>query len=228
MIGTAFQNVGVEKTISVQDIKASGLTGVDWTFETEAGDRLMVWDSSSQMYTQEFMYSGDSASQAMTEYGAEPGTWFDMNEFATAEYDLKNGDAFWILSSAPNASVTIAGEVPTDVDAITIRTGYNMIGNPFPIEVDVNDMFTVTGLTGVDWTFETEAGDRLMIWDPVSKMYTTELLYTGDTPSQAMTEYGAEPSTWFDMNEFATATTKIPVGGAFWIKSSGEGTLTFK
>ena len=228
MIGTAFQNVGVEKSISVQDIKASGLTGVDWTFETESGDRLMIWDSSQQMYTQEFLYAGDTETEDMLGYGAEAGTWFDMNEFATAEYTLKNGDAFWILSSVPSATVTIAGEVPTDVEAITIRPGYNMIGNPFPIAVDVNDLFTVTGLTGVDWSFETEAGDRLMIWDPSSKMYTTELLYTGDTASEAMTEYGAEPGTWFDMNEFATATTEIPVGGAFWIKSSGNGTLSFK
>ena len=33
----------------------------------------------------------------------------------------------------------------------------------------------------------------------------------------------------FDMDgTFATAETEIPAGGAFWILSSGTGTLTFK
>ena len=104
-----------------------------------------------------------------------------------------------------------------------------MIGNPYPKAVPVNDLFTITGLTGVDWTWETEAGDTLTIWDPESKMYSTTLYWTGDTATDEMLDEGAEPKTWFDLGEsYSTATTEIPVSGAFWINSSGSGTLTFK
>jgi len=228
MIGTAFQTVGSNGQISVQEIKGSGLTGVDWSFETEAGDTLMIWSPDDQGYMTEFLYTGDTENADMLGNGAKPGTWFDMGTYATADYTLKNGDAFWIVSSSPSASVTIAGEVPTSANSISLVPGFNMIANPFPVSVKVNDLFTATGLTGVDWTFETEAGDSLMIWDPSEQGYMTELLYSGDVATEAMTENGAKPGTWFDMGAYATAEVEIPVGGAFWIVSSGSGTLTFK
>lgn len=99
MIGTSFQAVGVENTISVQDIKASGLTGVDWTFLTEAGDTLMIWDPSTQMYLTTLFYAGDEENDDMLAMGAEAGTWFDMDNFCTAETEIPAGGAFWILSS---------------------------------------------------------------------------------------------------------------------------------
>ena len=230
MIGTAFQNVGVTNKLNVQDIKASGLTGLDWTFATTAGDTLLIWDASAQGYLTTFYYTGDSDPDGtMAAFGAEPGTWFDPVTFSAASEVLENGDAFWILSSTQNAQVTIAGEVPQSANAISIVSGYNMIANPYPKAVKVNDLFTCTGLTGLDWTFATTAGDTLIIWDPVAQGYLTTLYYTGDSdPDGTMAAFGAEPGTWFDTITFATAETEIPVGGAFWILSSGSGTLTFK
>lgn len=230
MIGTSFQEIGADNALSVQDIKAKGLVGVDWTFATEAGDQLMIWDSSSQAYLTTFLYAGDEDPDGtMAAFGAEPGTWFDMGTFATADYDFANGDAFWIVSSADAASVTIAGEVPTTASEITLRPGFNMIANPYPVSVPVNDLISVSGLTGVDWTFATEVGDTLMIWDPSAQAYLTTLNYTGDDdPEGIMAAFGAEPGTFFDMSLFETATTEIPVGGAFWILSSGTGKVSFK
>jgi hypothetical protein len=83
-------------------------------------------------------------------------------------------------------------------------------------------------LTGLDWTFATLDGDMLMIWDPIAQGYLTELNYTGDVVTPEMEGMGIEAGKWFDMNTFANAETEIPAGGAFWIKSSGNGTLTFK
>ena len=228
MIGTSFQSVGVENTISVQDIKASGLTGLDWTFATETGDTMQIWDASAQGYLTMLNYTGDVVTPEMAEMGIEAGKWFDMNTFANAEMTLENGDAFWILSSATGAKVTIAGEVPTTSNSINIVPGFNMIANPYPKAVKVNDLFTITGLTGLDWTFATEAGDTLQIWDASAQGYLTMLNYTGDEVTPEMEGMGIEAGKWFDMNTFANAETEIPAGGAFWILSSGTGTLTFK
>ena len=60
-------------------------------------------------------------------------------------------------------------------------------------------------------------------------MYTATLYYAGDVQTDEMTGMGGEAGTWFDLGgSFSTATTEIPAGGAFWILSSGTGTLTFK
>ena len=194
------------------------------------GVTLLVWDSETQMYTSELNYTGDSDPDGlMAGFGAEPGTWFDMSAFATSDKVLKNGDAFWIVSSAPAAKVTISGEVPTNALEIAIKPGFNMIANPYPQAIAINDLFTVTGLTGLDWTFSTTTGDTMIVWDPETQTYNLELNYTGDSdPDGLMATFGAEPGTWFDMSAFGTATTEIQPGQAFWIISSGTGTLTFK
>jgi hypothetical protein len=148
--------------------------------------------------------------------------------FATSDMVLENGDAFWIMSSVDDAQVTIAGEVPTSANSITIVQGSNMIANPYPRAVKVNDLFMVTGLTGLDWD-SFAPGDTLKIWDPTKQAYLTTLYYAGDEQTDSMTGMGGEAGTWFDMDgTFSTADTEIPVGGAFWILSSGTGTLTFK
>ena len=232
MIGTSFQNIGADNSLNVQEIKASGLTGLDWSFATTAGDTLQIWDANSQMYQTTFYYAGDAYDEGgvMETFGATPGSWFDTVTFAPADFTLENGDAFWILSSADDAKVTIAGEVPTTANSVTIVSGFNMIANPYPKAVKINDLFTVTGLTGLDWSFATTAGDTLQIWDPSSQMYLTTLYYAGDAYDEGgvMEAFGATPGSWFDTVTFAPAETEIPAGGAFWILSSGSGTLTFK
>lgn len=228
MIGTSFQSVGVENSLHVQDIKASGLVGLDWTFATEAGDTLMIWDASVQGYLTTLNYTGDVLTPEMEGMGVEAGKWFDMNFFANADITLENGDAYWIVSASNSAKVTIAGEVPTTANSINIVPGYNMVANPYPKAVKINDLFTISGLTGLDWTFATEAGDTLMIWDPSAQGYITTLNYTGDVVTPEMEGMGIEAGKWFDMNFFANAEVEIPAGGAFWIVSSGNGTLTFK
>jgi hypothetical protein len=228
MIGTSFQSVGVENSLHVQDIKASGLVGLDWTFATEAGDTLMIWDASVQGYLTTLNYTGDVLTPEMEGMGVEAGKWFDMNFFANADITLENGDAYWIVSASNSAKVTITGEVPTTANSINIVPGYNMVANPYPKAVKINDLFTISGLTGLDWTFATEAGDTLMIWDPSAQGYITTLNYTGDVVTPEMEGMGIEAGKWFDMNFFANAEVEIPASGAFWIVSSGNGTLTFK
>ena len=101
MIGTSFQNIGADNSLNVQEIKASGLTGLDWSFATTAGDTLQIWDANSQMYQTTFYYAGDAYDEGgvMETFGATPGSWFDTVTFAPAETEIPAGGAFWILSS---------------------------------------------------------------------------------------------------------------------------------
>lgn len=226
MIGSAFQTVGGDKTISVQDIKASGLAGFDWdTFEP--GDTLMIWDADQQGYLTTLYYTGDTQTETMTGMGVTAGTWFDMDTFTTSELELNNGDAFWIVGSVANAQVTLCGEVPTEASSVTLVSGFNMLANPYPKATQINDILAAAGLVGFDWdTFE--PGDTLMIWDKDQQGYLTTLYYTGDTQTETMTGMGVTAGTWFDMDTFATAETEIPIGGAFWIVTANGGTVQFK
>jgi hypothetical protein len=181
-----------------------------------------------QGYLTTLNYTGDVLTPEMEGMGVEAGKWFDMNFFANADITLENGDAYWIVSASNSAKVTITGEVPTTANSINIVPGYNMVANPYPKAVKINDLFTISGLTGLDWTFATEAGDTLMIWDPSAQGYITTLNYTGDVVTPEMEGMGIEAGKWFDMNFFANAEVEIPASGAFWIVSSGNGTLTFK
>ena len=100
MIGTAFQNVGVDNAISVQDIQGSGLTGFDFTFATTDGDTLMIWDSGCQAYLTTLYYTGDSDDLGlMAGFGLEPKTWFDSSTFQEATTEIPASGAFWIMSS---------------------------------------------------------------------------------------------------------------------------------
>ena len=228
MIGTSFQNIGVDNSINVQQIKASGLNGLDWD-SFAPGDTLKIWDASSQMYLTTLYYAGDEQTESMTGMGGEAGTWFDLDgTFATADLELENGDAFWIISSKEGGKVTVSGEVPTSANSIEIVKGYNMIANPYPKTIKINDLFSISGLAGLDWD-SFAPGDTLKVWDASSQMYLTTLYYAGDEQTESMTGMGGEAGTWFDLDgTFATAETEIPAGAAFWIISSGNGTLTFK
>ena len=226
MVGSAFLTAGGADTVSIQDIKASGLAGFDWD-NFEPGDTLLFWDAAQQMYPTTLYYTGDVQTETMTNMGVTAGEWFDMDTFAPAAIELSNGDAFWIVGSTANATVTLLGEVPTNAPAVTLVSGFNMVANPYPKAAGINDIISTSGLVGFDWD-NFEPGDTLMIWDAAQQMYPTTLYYTGDVQTETMTNMGVTAGEWFDMDTFTAAATEIPVGGAFWIVTANGGTLTFK
>ena len=97
MVGSAFLTVGGGTTVSIQDIKASGLVGFDWD-NFEPGDTLMFWDASQQMYPTTLYYTGDVQTETMTGMGVNAGEWFDMDTFSTAATEIPIGGAFWIIT----------------------------------------------------------------------------------------------------------------------------------
>ena len=227
MVGVPFQQVGTENAASVQYLKASGIAGFDWD-AFDGGDKLMIWDPTQQGYPTTLIYTGDTQTSTMVDMGVPAGVWFDMDTFAPADMELANGSAVWIVGSTAPGTVTLSGEVPTNAAPVQLVAGFNMVANPYPKATDVNDLFTVSGLTGFNWdTFES-GGDTLLIWDPAQQGYPTEFIYTGDTQTEAMVGMGIPAGVWFDMATFAPAVQEIPVGGAFWIVSENGGTLTFK
>ncbi|MBQ2281435.1 MAG: hypothetical protein II332_01540, partial [Kiritimatiellae bacterium] len=191
-----------------------------------------IWDPVDQVYSTTLYYAGDEYDEygMMEARGATPGSWIDMATLGNSDLTLRNGDAFWIDSSTVNAQAIITGEVPTTANTITIIPGFNMVANPYPKAVKVNDLFSISGLKGLDWGIFEELGDTLEIWDPVDQVYSTTLYYAGDEYDEygMMEARGATPGSWIDMATLGNSDIEIPAGGAFWVNSKVTATLTFK
>lgn len=57
---------------------------------------------------------------------------------------FKPGEAFWVKSPNADYSIQSAGQVPVSSISVALRSGFKMIANPTPIEIDINDI-SVTG-----------------------------------------------------------------------------------
>ena len=217
-------SIDMNDLISLSSDIAPGLYDDDFA----TAPQILVLKPSGVGYNK-YYYISDGTDDKDEELGYN--AWCDVDGYElTSAAKLQIGKGFWFYSPVVSGTITTAGQVTEEASktlSFTTAT-YGIVCNPYPKAVEVNDLFSVTGLTGVDWTFTTEEGDTLAIWDQDAQAYMVTLYYAGDTASADMADNGAEPGTWFDMDSYGTATTEIPAGGAFWIQSSGAGTLTFK
>ena len=228
LIGVQFQAIG---GAGVSDLNStmtpSGLVGFDWE-NGEGGDQLYVWDQEGQYYATIYTYAGDSVpSEISEELGYDlSGKWMDNDMLPIAE-PPSLGDGLWIESTAVSAEIVVSGEVNTNSVTKSVIPGLNLVANPFPKALNVNDA-TYSGLVGFDWE-NGEGGDQLYVWNQEEQYYSTIYTYAGDSvPEEITEELGYDLSgKWMD-NDMLPVEEPIPVGGAIWIESTAEnGTVTF-
>ena len=208
MSGIVFSNVD-GTAIDLNDMTFENLTSGD---EANNADKIQVWDPATSGYTTFFNYNleGDEESWG----------WWDEN----FEVDpvLPVGTAFWYKAKAGNGkAMTHSGAVESDTDVTVAITGgkFNMVINPYPTTIDLNDDSTVefTNLTSGD---EANNADKIQVWDPATSGYTTFFNYNleGDEESWG----------WWDEN--FEVDPVLPAGTAFWYKAkAGSGkAITFK
>ena len=215
MVGAPFQAVGATGTINIQDaVDTTGLVGFDWGTFTP-NDTLIIWDPATQFYSTTYYWS-DSDPLSM---GLE-NVWFDGGTMTPADDDLPAGSTFFISSATTtNIVATMMGEVAAaaagqDIDFVN---GLSMIANPFPYALDINTDMIPTGLVGFDWGTFTP-NDTLIIWDPATQFYSTTYYWSDADPLSMGLE-----NVWFDGGTMTPANATIPIGGAFFISSSGTG-----
>ena len=111
---------------------------------------------------------------------------------------------------------------------VTLVPGFTMVGAPFQAvgsvagTINIQDIVSTTGLVGFDWD-NYEGGDTLIIFDPNTQIYSTTYVWSDADPD----EMGLE-NKWFNDSTFEAASATVPVGGAFFIVTSGiGGTIDF-
>ena len=193
--------------IDLNDMSFPGVTGSD--FEATS-DNILVWNPSTSGYTKYYYYYDASAPDDNGWYGT-------LDEETT----LPAGTAFWYLAKAGEGkAITQSGAVESDADVTFDLTGgnYNMVINPYPTAIDLNDSTTVefAGVTGSD--FEATS-DNILVWDPSTSGYTKYYYYYDASAPDDNGWYGT-------LDEEAT----LSAGTAFWyLAKAGEGKkITFK
>ena len=214
LIGSQFLNVGSTiKDINEFIIDGSDLLGVDenWSYQTT----MRVWTGSGYTYYGWFD-ADDGTNGEMPEWN---NTWlqYDMSDVAVEDMDLSKG--VWLVTSQPG-TITVAGEVaPGDTYTINVNEGFNLIANPFPCEISVQNI--TTDLDGVDeeWSYQT----TMRVWTGTG--YTYYGWFDADDGTNGeMPEWN---NTWlqYDMSDVANATLKV--GEAIWLVAPSAGTVTF-
>ena len=214
LIGSQFLEVGA----TVKDVNdfiydGSALLGLDdeWAYQTT----MLVWTGTGYT-TYGWLDGEDGTNNEMPEWN---NTWlkYDMSDVAVENMDL--GKGVWI-NSANAGTITVLGEVSSaDTYTINLNAGLNMIVNPYPSAVSLQEIKTdLDGLNDL-WEYQT----TLLRWTGTG--YVTYGWLDGeDGTNNEMPEWN---NSWllYDMSGLADIT--LNVGEAVWINAPTAGTVTF-
>ena len=141
----------------------------------------------------------------------------DMTDLATEDMDI--GKGVWILTSAP-ATMTVLGEVASgDTYTVNVNEGFNLVANPFPSEISIQDIKMSTAGIDDEYNFQT----TLRVWTGTGYRFYG-WLDGDDGTNNDMPEWD---NAWLldDMTDLASET--LSIGEAVWIIAPSAGTVTF-
>ena len=191
----------------------SGVTE-EGAFETQ----LKVWTGGG--YTTYGWLDGDDGDTMMSD-ASYNNKWVDIYTWSLSSEFVPAGQGFWIDASIPS-TVTFAGQVlNADTSNVTVESGLNLICNPYPQAISVQDIKTAD-LPGVteEGAFETQ----LKVW--TGGGYTTYGWLDADDGESMMGD-AAYSSKWVDIYTWEISDIVIEAGQGFWINSDTAGTVTF-
>ena len=200
--GITFENIGETSSYDLNKLDIKNVTGGE---DQTTADFIQIWNPATSGYTTFYYYYEE-------EYKDEAG-WYDAG--GDEEPILDSGMAFWYRARAKSdKAITVAGSIDTVDDATVVLTSgkYNLVVNPFPAAIDLNDKTTVEvkNVTGGE---DQNSADFVQIWNPTTSGYTTFYYYYEE-------EYKDEAG-WYDAGGDEEPT--FPAGTAFWYRArAGE------
>ncbi len=165
-------------------------------------------------------------------YPATENKWVKVGAVSAETTDtLKSGKAFWYVSRAfandANATpynILVAGQVmAAAADTKEIAQNYMLVGNPYPIEIPLNDGVVVT--TGLTTGGGLSAADSLQIMQEDG----TYVNYYMSNGMYGKASYPATANKWVKVGSVSAPTTdKFPIGrGGWFVSKTGDTALQF-
>ena len=222
MIAPQFQVVGSTDNITrnISDIGTlnEGMAGydADYVYATE----LRVWDPTTFIYTV-YGWSGTSGT-AVDDDPSYDNQWLDQSTEKTDD-TIDLGHGVWIYAEKPG-TMTISGQVMDKPLVVNLVQGYNMIANPYPMDVPIANFGKLdSAMSGYDsdYVYATE----LRVWNPSTFIYT--VYGWSGTSGTAVDDDPSYDNQWLDQSTEKT-TDVIPAGSAVWIYAEKAGTITFE
>ncbi|MBQ8571030.1 MAG: hypothetical protein IJ444_05940 [Kiritimatiellae bacterium] len=214
MIGSQFLNVGAStKDINDFIIDGSDLLGLDDDGEYQT--KLRVWTGTGYQ-TYGWLDADDGTNNEAPDWN---NTWL-LNDFSDiAIENMELGKGVWI-SVGQVGTITLAGEVNNnDTYTIDVVQGLNMIANPFPTTISIQNI--KCDLAGLDDDGEYQT--KLRVWTGTGYQ-TYGWLDADDGTNNEAPEWN---NSWL-LNDFSDlAKITLKVGQGFWFDSPTAGTVTF-
>ncbi|MBT3232693.1 MAG: T9SS type A sorting domain-containing protein [Calditrichaeota bacterium] len=99
---------------------------------------------------------------------------FDYDVGHTVPHELENGLGYWsVIAHVPEVEIEYDGTARVDTFRHSLDLSWNMIGNPFPVDVPLMDV--IWSWDGRDYNLEEACEDRLLV--PILYGYDNEIDY---------------------------------------------------
>ena len=148
-------------------------------------------------------------------------TWTDLNAEAV-DGAYKNGDGFWVKAEKAGA-ITLLGEVNTAPVTFDLVAGWNLVANPYPIDIPVTNFGKLDDAQpGYDEDYEFSCILRPWLADKQAYAFYG---WAG-TSGTDIDDDETLDNTWTDLNAEATDAV-IKAGESVWIKVPKAGTISF-
>ena len=174
-------------------------------------DQIQGWDPTQQGYNAYFF------SARITGGGKAWATMANARVATTNSFEPSEG--FWYLSRGSNSyQLTVSGEVSTNNVSVTLLPGYNLVCNPFPVDLPLNTEDIDWIAAGAHAGNSAGLSDQIQLWDIDNQGYNAYFF------SARITGGG---KAWATMANARVATTEsIPAGQGFWYLNRGDNTIS--
>ena len=208
MLSGAFVAVGGENADMNDSVVSSDLG---------ASTVAQFWDATGKAYSSLFYYPDpDDGIYEDDSYENNLGAGWGDGDAIVVEKEMNPGTGFWVQSPSA-ATVTLCGEVSTNAVEVSLVAGLNLVGNPFPGQIDIS------AITSSDLAASTVA----QFWNATAKSYTTVFYYPG--PADGIYEDDSYENNlgagWGDGDAIAID-FPIDAGSGFWIQSPSAATIS--
>ena len=202
------------------------------TAKTQVGADQIQIRQPDTTYKTYFVCNGMKGKGAGTYDASLDKQWVRADAVGSVTPDtIANGTGFWFIRPIETfepITLTVAGGVETlDVSTKTLEQQYNIVANPYPVELPVTNIPYAVGMV----TAKTQVGaDQIQVRQP-DTTYKTYFMCNGMKGKGTGTYDASLDRQWVRADAVGSVTTDtIPAGQGFWyIKAdaSADVTLTF-